>query len=158
MTRIITTLVIALLVMTAQAHEFLGVKFGDTRMVAKIRLSDYRTNDRTADHILVYGGVKFAGIDFEMARFEFAPCCWQVHFIAPKKLPGEAIGLYDDTSERLARKYGEGQEVLIDGNAVHKWIDGTTEICAMYMTPKEGRDACFMLTYTDTTHSPDDEL
>ena len=158
MTRIITTLIIALLVMTAQAHEFLGVKFGDSRTIAKIRLSDYRTNDRTADHILVYGGVKFAGIDFEMARFEFAPCCWQVHFIAPRKLPGEAIGLYDDTSERLARKYGEAKEVLIDGNAVHKWMDGTTEICAMYMTPKEGRDACFMLTYTDTTHSPDDEL
>ena len=158
MTRIITTLVIALLVMTAQAHEFLGVKFGDTRMIAKIRLSDYRTNDRAADHILVYGGVKFAGIDFDTVYFGFAPRCYQVSFMAPKEQPSEAIDLYEDTSNRLSKKYGEGQEVLIDGNAVHKWMDGTIEICAMYMQPTKNNEACFTLIYTDTTHSPDDEL
>lgn len=157
MTRFITTLVIALLVMTAQAHEFLGVKFGDTRSVALVKLSGYKVLSKNADHILV-SNARFAGVDFDTVYFGFAPRCYQVSFMAPKEQPSEAIDLYEDTSNRLSKKYGEGQEVLIDGNAVHKWLDGTIEICAMYMMPTKSNEACFTLIYTDTTHSPDDEL
>ena len=153
----LTTLLAAIIItMTATSRDFLGVQFGDSRFTAYYTIAaSYKIAEKTADHIVAYENIVFAGIRFQIATFDFAPLLYKVSFMLPSK---DALEIYHDTCERLDKKYGEGKETTKTEGSFCVWIDGKTEISAYFLPAKNGHEDGFMLRYTDITKSPDDEL
>ena len=157
MKKLVTLIALITLTLTATSRDFLGVNFGDSRGAVAAKLNGYDFLEWTANNIVI-SNAKFAGMDFDVVYFRFAPACYEVSFLLISKEPGMAINAYNETHDKLNKKYGNAKDVYIEGNAVSTWMDGKTKITAMFMKPKDGHDAAFSLSYNDTTQSPDDEL
>ena len=146
----LTTLLAAIIItMTATSRDFLGVQFGMSYTLAELMLqqSGYEPIDNDGN-LVVVGKIKFAGITFDAASFEFNPKMCTARLVYSGS---DYYKVFEQTVARLDHKYGKADPIHNDNGLIYAYLDGTTQILCMSIRPGIGRKGSVGLTYIDTS-------
>lgn len=149
MKKLLTTLVIALLVMTAQAADpFLGCVLGKTtKSDAKLLLfsAGYSVEESESGSLMVSGELNVAGIDFDFASLRFGKTLRSIDYCA---IGNESMTYYTECRDKLSAIYGEGTRLFQPGAILTIWEDGAVKITIMRMRGDEEHSPAFVLIYS----------